>query len=78
MTVSMLTLTTIYQASYLLPSMHDGLICSQSRQSQCPDFGAGTHLLPLLSFLWKLYIVLQSQTLSDQMVIDQVVDTPRK
>jgi hypothetical protein len=78
MTVSTLTFPPVYQSSYLLPSMHDGLICSQSRQRQRPDFGASTHLLPLLSFVWKLYIVLQSQALSDQMVIDQVVDTPRK
>lgn len=58
--------------------MYDGFVCSQSRQCQCPDFGTNTHLLPLLSFFWELNIVLQSQALSNKMVIDQIKNTSWK
>jgi hypothetical protein len=51
-------LILFYSSSYLLPSMYDGFICSQSRQRQGPDFGANAHLLSVFSLFRELNIVL--------------------
>jgi uncharacterized membrane protein len=65
-------------SDYLLPAMYNGLVRSQPRQSQCPHFCAYAHSLSSFALIWELDIVLQCQSLSDEVVIDQVEDPARK
>lgn len=64
--------------TYLLPTMYNRLVRTQTRKSQCPDFCAHSHFLSLVAFIWDLYVVCQCQSLHDKMIIHQVEHSSRQ
>jgi hypothetical protein len=60
--------------AHLLPAMYDRFVCTQSCQRQRAYFSPYANFLAALAIFGELYVVLQCQSLRDEMIIDQIKD----